>query len=374
MSGVAWLLPRGADEDAWRLVVARGLRGFADGMVSVLLASYLSDLGFSAGQIGLLVTATLLGSAALTLAVGVFGGGLTPRSVLLGSTVLMFITGLGFASISEFWPLLLVAFAGTLNPSSGDVSIFLPIEQAVLSSKARSEARTALFARYTLAGSLCAAVGALASGLPVALARAQGWDLLDAQRAGFVLYAIVAIALAVIYRGLPRQEPSLPSRPSAPLSRSRHVVLRLAALFSLDSFGGGFLVNSLLALWLFERFDLSLETAGAIFFAAGVLSALAAGLAMAGCQDRTDQDHGVHPPSGQPAVNGGRIHADGAAGGGVSACAHSAFTNGCAGAAVLRDGHGATGRARGCRERHQRTAQPRYGAIAGAGRLDAGSQ
>jgi predicted MFS family arabinose efflux permease len=273
MSAVGWLLPRGADEDAWRLVLARGLRGFADGMVSVLLASYLSDLGFSAGQIGVLVTATLLGSAALTLAVGVFGGGLRLRSVLLGSTVLMLITGLGFASISEFWPLVLVAFAGTLNPSSGDVSIFLPIEQAVLSGQARSDARTALFARYTLAGSLCAAVGALASGLPVVLAKAQGWDLLDAQRAGFVLYAVVAIALAVIYRGLPRQEPALPSGRSAPLGRSRHVVLRLAALFSLDSFGGGFLVNSLLALWLFERFDLSVETAGAIFFVAGMLAA-----------------------------------------------------------------------------------------------------
>jgi len=266
------LLPKGAGDEAARLVLARGLRGFADGMVSVLLASYLLDLGFSAGQVGVLVTGTLLGSAALTLSVGFFGQMTSPRTILLGASGLMLATGLGFAGITEFWPLLLVAVAGTLNPSNGDVSVFLPTEQAVLSGTAAGQTRTALFARYNLSGTFCAAFGALCSGVPVLIGRWLDVDLLDAQRAGFLLYAAVAVTVAVIYRGLPKVEAALRAR-AAPLAKSRSVVLRLTALFCIDSFGGGFAVQSLLALWLFKRFEMSVETAGAIFFAAGLLAA-----------------------------------------------------------------------------------------------------
>jgi MFS family permease len=267
------LLPREAKPDAARLVLARGLRGFADGMVSVLLASYLLDLGFSAGQVGVLVTGTLLGSAALTLGVGVFGQLTNPRTILLTACVLMLATGAGFASVTEFWPLLLIAIAGTLNPSGGDVSVFLPTEQAVLSGAASGQARTALFARYNLAGIFCAAVGALFSGVPVIVARWQDWDIVDAQRAGFVVYALVAVLVALVYRELPRAEAPGPRIRTAPLEKSRGIVLRLTALFCIDSFGGGFAVQSLLALWLFKRFEMPVETAGAIFFAAGLLSA-----------------------------------------------------------------------------------------------------
>lgn len=266
------LLPKGADPESARLVLARGLRGFADGMVSVLLASYLLDLGFSPGEVGILVTGTLLGSAALTLGVGMFGQAAAPRTILLAASGLMLATGLGFASIGDFWPLLLVAVAGTLNPSNGDVSVFLPTEQAILSGFATGQTRTALFARYNLSGTFCAAFGALCAGVPVAIAKWQDWDLVDAQRSGFVLYALVALTVALIYRGLPRIEAALRAR-AAPLAKSRSVVLRLTALFCLDSFGGGFAVQSLLVLWLYQRFDLSVETAAAIFFAAGLLAA-----------------------------------------------------------------------------------------------------
>jgi predicted MFS family arabinose efflux permease len=266
------LLPQGAGIDAPRLVVARGLRGFADGMVSVLLASYLTDLGFSAAEVGVLITGTLLGSAALTLAVGVLGARLSPRHVLLVASGLMLITGLGFAGITSFWPLLLIAIVGTLNPSGGDVSVFLPVEQAMLSGTIPAQRRIALFARYNLAGIFCAAVGALCAGIPVAVAKSEGLDLLDAQRSGFILYATVGVLVALIYRGMAPSQPA-PARRTAPLAKSRGIVLRLSLLFSLDSFGGGFVVQSLLALWLFKRFDMSVETAGAIFFAAGLLSA-----------------------------------------------------------------------------------------------------
>jgi MFS family permease len=268
------LLPASATADARRLVAGRALRGFADGFVSVYLAVYLQLLGLSAVQVGAIVTATLLGSAALTLAVGLVAHRLSPRPVLLGAALLMLATGIGFAVSRDFWPLLVVAFAGTLNPSSGDVSVFLPTEQAVLTSEVAALERTDLFARYTLGGTLLGAFGALASGLPEVAATHLGWPLVDAFRAGFALYGAVAILIGILYLGLTRtRAPQADGTGGAPLRRARAVVLRLSALFALDAFGGGFAVDAMLALWLFLRFELPLQTAGTIFFAARILSA-----------------------------------------------------------------------------------------------------
>lgn len=268
------VLPSSTTPDGKLLVLTRSLRGFADGVVGVLLASYLSAIGFSPIQIGAIVTGTLLGSAALTLVVGLYGTRWRPRQVLFGATLLMLATGLGFLGVTAFWPLLVVAVAGTLNPSAGDVSVFLPTEQAVLPETVSAKERTALFARYNLGAALMGALGALASGIPVALAHRQGWALAAAERSGFVLYAAVAVVVGLFYI---RLSPALDVRPRAPehapLASSRRIVLHLAALFSLDSLAGGFVVQSLVILWLFRRFHLSVETAGAIFFVGGVLSA-----------------------------------------------------------------------------------------------------
>jgi MFS family permease len=267
------LLPAGATPDAARLVAARALRGLADGFVSVYLAEYLRLLGLSAFQVGAVVTSTLLGSAGLTLAVGLVAHRLTPRRVLLGATVLMLLTGAGFASLTDFWPLVVVGFAGTLNPSAGDVSVFLPTEQSVLAAEAPARERTALFARYTLGGTLLGAFGALASGLPDVAAQGLGVDRLAAFRAGFGLYGAVAVAIGALYLGLRRGAAPMAGAAGTPLRRSRRVVLRLTALFSLDAFGGGFAVDSMLALWLFLRFDLPLPVAGTVFFGARMLAA-----------------------------------------------------------------------------------------------------
>jgi MFS family permease len=271
----AMLLPASATPDAARLVFARALRGLADGFVSVYLAAYLQLLGLSALQVGAVVTATLLGSAALTLFVGLVGHRVAPRRVLFGATALMLATGAGFALLSGFWPLLLIGFAGTLNPSSGDVSVFLPTEQSVLASEAAAADRTALFARYSLGGALLGALGALLSGLPETAARLVRCSLVDAFRAGFALYGAIAVGIGALYLGMRHgTAPAATTMTSIPLKRSRAVVLRLTALFSLDSFGGGFVVDSLLALWLFLRFDLSLAAAGSVFFGARMLAAL----------------------------------------------------------------------------------------------------
>ena len=260
--------------DARRLLWTRGLRGFADGAVSVLLASYLTSLGFSPLEVGAIVTGTLVGSAVLTLVVGLGGHRWPLRTVLLSATALMAATGLGFAFVHAFWPLLLVAVVGTLNPSSGDVSVFLPTEQAVLAEAGAPAERTSRFAYYNLCGTFAGALGALASGVPVIAAHRFGIPTLAAEQAGFVGYALVALALALAYRGLsPRWSEPPAKQQTAPLASSRKVVLELAALFSLDSFGGGFVVQSLLVLWLQRRFGLPISTVGAVFFGAGLAAA-----------------------------------------------------------------------------------------------------
>jgi MFS family permease len=270
------LLPPSAAPPAGRLVAARAVRGFADGFASVCLAAHLSALGFSGFEIGAVATAALVGSAALTLAVGLAAGRLAPRVVLYGATLLFGATGIGFAALSGFWPLLLLAFVGTLNPTGGDVSVFVPTEQALLAASADRRDHTALFARYNLGGALLGALGALASGLPGVAAAQLAVPLESALRAGFVAYGAAGLVLALLYRGARAGRaatPAVAAAPAGPLARSRRVVLELTALFSLDSFGGGFAVQSLVALWLFRRFQLPLETVGAVFFAAGVLTA-----------------------------------------------------------------------------------------------------
>jgi MFS family permease len=260
--------------DPDRLVAARGLRGFADGAVSVVLPAYLLGLGLGEIQVGAIATATLVGSALLTLGVGLAGGRFPARGVLLASSALLALTGLGFATQTALLPLLVVAFVGTMNPTAGDVSVFLPTEQALLAESPDVRQRTATFARYNVAGALLGAAGSLAAGLPELLARRFEVELSSALRTVFVSYALVALPLAALYLGLgPAASSPRPSATRAPLARSRKVVLRLTALFAIDSFGGGFAVQSMLALWLSQRFGLSLAELGTFFFGASTLSA-----------------------------------------------------------------------------------------------------
>lgn len=255
------------------LLQTRGIRAFGDGVVSVVLASYLAAVGLSDARIGVVVAATLLGSAALTLTVGLRGHRVGRRRLLQLVSLLLVLTGLGFAVATSFWPLLIVAFVGTLNPSGGDVSVFLPTEQALLPGTAPDAQRTALFARYSLVGALVAAVGALSAGVPEWIGDRVGVSTETSLRWTFVLYAALGVVVLVRYRTLsPAIEPAATAPPSA-LGPSRRIVYKLAALFSLDSFGGGFVLTTLVVLWLQRRFDLSIAVSGAIFFWAGLLSA-----------------------------------------------------------------------------------------------------
>ena len=257
-----------------RLLIAKGLRAFSDGYVSLLLPLYLVELGFSPFAVGAVATITLIGSGLLTLMVGFHAWRFHYRSLLLVASALMAGTGFGFAAFKDFWPLMLVAFVGTLNPSNGDVSVFLPLEHAVLAKLVDDRQRTAMFARYSLIGALLGATGSLAAALPPAIAGWTGMASTNAIRCMFIFYALIACAAGLIYRGLPGTLSAATPQQKAPLHRSRKTVYTLAALFSLDAFGGGFVVQSMLALWLHQRFDMSLANAGIIFFWSGMLTAV----------------------------------------------------------------------------------------------------
>src|SRR5262249_9353433 len=146
-------MPPGTSADALRVLAARGARAFGDGFVALLLPIYLVDRGFSALAIGTLVTGTLIGTALMTLWVGWIANRHSRRRLLMTAAVLMAATGAGFAVLTDFWPLLVIAVVGTMNPTSGDASIFVPLEQTVLTQTIEPRRRTALFARYSVIGS-----------------------------------------------------------------------------------------------------------------------------------------------------------------------------------------------------------------------------
>jgi hypothetical protein len=206
-------------------------------------------------------------------AVGFTGARVAARTLLLAVCLLMSLTGLGFAAFDAFWPLFAVAFVGTLNPSAGDVSVFLPLEQALLAFSVSAPDRTALFARYSLVGSFLGASGTLLAVLPELAARG-GVPPLAAFKAVFVLYAITGVVAGLVYRRLPSADVAVGDAPPSVLGPSRRIIYQLAALFSLDAFAGGLVVQSLLALWLLEAFGLSLATTAELFFWSGLLTAL----------------------------------------------------------------------------------------------------
>ncbi|AYG61670.1 MFS transporter [Rhizobium jaguaris] len=254
------------------LFTARSLRDFGDGFMAILLPVYLLALGFSPLQVGIIATASLLGSALLTIVIGFLGAHHDLRRLLLAAAGLMVATGAAMPIISDYALLLAVAFVGTINPSAGSVSIFVPLEHAVLAREVANVERTRMFARYSLVGALASAGGALAAALPDFMTR-LGLAQLTAIKLMFVLYAVVGILGSLVYARIPPRPASHETDKPGTLGPSRAIVLKLAALFSLDAFAGGFVVQSLLALWLFERFNLSLSEAGVFFFWTGMLSA-----------------------------------------------------------------------------------------------------
>jgi MFS family permease len=269
--------------DARLILGARALRAFAYGLLSVVLALTLLREGFSTVAIGGIITVSLVGDFCGTYVIGLFADSWGRRRTLVILALLMAATGAVFG-LTDVYPLLLLAgFFGTLGTSASETAPFLPIEQAMLAQTGAADQRTRVFARYNLVASFAAAAGALAAGLPDALARVGLGRNLGLHLV-FAIYVAAALVVAWLARRLSAQveAPASARRVGAsrwqrvlpPLGTSRGIVLRLAALFSVDAFAGGLTVQSLLVLFLHLRFGVSLGLLAALFFAANTLSAL----------------------------------------------------------------------------------------------------
>ena len=262
----------GTDRVVSRISLARAFRDFGDGFVAVLLPVYLTILGHTVFEVGLVSALALLGSAILTLLVGAIGARRDRRSLLLAASLLMVASGVAYAAANEYWVLLVVACVGTINPSAGSTSVFVPLEHTVLSREVAAQVRTRTFAWYSLVGALAGACGSLAAATPQWLS-SLGIEPLVALKLMFVAYSVLGVIGGTLYYGIRPQPSEEGGRSRTALGASRSIVYKLAALFSIDAFAGGFVVQSLLALWLFQRFDLSLSAASVIFFWTGVFAA-----------------------------------------------------------------------------------------------------
>lgn len=277
--------PRVRRTDVPVLFATRIARLFGYGLVSVILVLQLAAAGLDDRRIGLLLTLTLLGDTAISLWITTRADRLGRRRMLLAGAALMIAAGAIFTATSEFWLLLLAATIGVISPSGNEVGPFLAIEQAALAQEIGAARRTAVFAWYGLAGSLATAMGSLVGGGVAEALQRRGVAALASYRAVMALYAAVGVALAVLFTRLsssaeapPARKPGRPSWLAAGLGlhRSRGVVLKLSALFSVDAFAGGFVVQSFVAYWFHHRFGASPALLGGIFFGANVLAGISA--------------------------------------------------------------------------------------------------
>jgi MFS family permease len=269
------------DRDARLIFLTRGLRMFGYGLASVVLVLYLAAVGLPDAQIGVLLTLTLLGDAVVTLWLTTHADRVGRRRVLLIGSALMALAGLGFASSSLLPVLIVSATIGVISPSGNEVGPFLAVEQAALSQTIPDASRTRVFAWFNLTGSFATAAGALSGGVLAGALIATGRLPVDAYRGVILVYAAVAFLLALVFsRVSPAVEAPAPPEVSVArrlgLHRSQRTVARLSALFALDAFGGGFVVQSLIAYWFHLRFGADPGVIGAALFAANLLAGFSA--------------------------------------------------------------------------------------------------
>ncbi len=266
--------------DGWLLFLTRCTRLFAYGALSVILVFYLTSLGLSSSQTGLLLTLTLVGDTVVSLYLTTHADRMGRRRILIVGAILMAAAGLAFASTRNFAFLVVAGTIGVISPSGNEVGPFLSIEQAALSQVLPDRERTAVFAWYSLVGSFATAAGSLGGGTLSHLLQKTAMAPVESYRVVVLLYAMLGVVLALLFTRLsPAAEVSVPGAGSFGIGRSRGVVLRLSGLFALDSFAGGFVVQSFAAYWFYLRFGVNPATLGAIFFCANVLAGVSALLA-----------------------------------------------------------------------------------------------
>ena len=274
--------------DAWLLFVTRFTRLFAYGTLSVILVFYLVSLGLSESQSGLVLTLTLAGDIAVSLYLTTRADRLGRRRMLVVGAVLMALAGVAFAVTSNLIYLIIAGTIGVISPSGHEVGPFLSIEQASLSHLIPPSSRTEVFAWYTLTGSMATALGALFGGVVTQALQHRYMTKVASYRSIVLLYALLGIALACLFmrmsslvevRDESDRKPASPIDSFLGLGKSRSIVLKLSGLFALDSFGGGFVIQSFAAYWFYLRFGAEPQTLGGIFFWANVFAGISALLA-----------------------------------------------------------------------------------------------
>ncbi|WP_423223679.1 MFS transporter [Candidatus Amarolinea aalborgensis] len=271
--------------DVGLLFATRITRLFAYGALSVVLALYLAAIGLDEGRIGLLFTLTLAGDAAVTLAITTTADRLGRRRSLMLGAALMALAGAAFLLTRQPTLLLLAAIIGVISPSGNEIGPFLAVEQAGLAQILPGARRTQVFAWYNLVGSLATAAGALGGGLLVQALQSGGHSAVNAYQAVLLGYALCGLLLIAWFFNLspavesPSMAEIVPVSRRFGLHRSGPIVLQLSALFALDAFAGGFVIQSIVAYWFYTRFGLSPAALGAIFFAANILAGVSALLA-----------------------------------------------------------------------------------------------
>jgi MFS family permease len=272
--------------DGWTLFLTRFLRLFAYGSLSVVLVFYLVGLGLTEVQIGMVLTLTLAGDTVVSLYLTTQADRIGRRRMLVAGSLLMAAAGLVFAGTSNLVLLLVAGIIGVISPSGNEVGPFLPIEQAALTHVVPAAARTDVFAWYTLAGSLGTASGALFGGVATEALQVRQVPALASYRTIVVIYAGLGIVLALLFTRLSHASEATAGGGNEPrpakmlrlfgLGPSRRVVTKLSALFALDAFGGGFVIQSFAAYWFYLRYGVDPATLGVIFFWANILGGLSA--------------------------------------------------------------------------------------------------
>jgi MFS family permease len=280
---------RTLSSDGWLLFVTRFARLFAYGSISVILVFYLIGLGLTEAQAGLVLTLTLVGDVVVSLYLTTRADRIGRRRMLIAGSILMAAAGLAFALTSNLLFLVIAGTVGVISPSGNEVGPFLSIEQAALSQIVPPRARTEVFAWYTLAGSVATALGALCGGGLTQALQHAAMTHVQSYRAVVFLYSALGVALAFLFLRLSKSVEVNPVS-NGPITsssvahifgiaRSRNVVLKLSGLFALDSFAGGFVVQSFAAYWFYLRFNVQPAALGAIFFWANVFAGISALLA-----------------------------------------------------------------------------------------------
>jgi MFS family permease len=279
-------LPTTAPRAFTLLFAARIIRLFAYGFLGLVLVLYLRALGYAEARVGVLLAFTLLGDAAISLTITTRADRLGRRRMLLLGAGLMVFGGIGMAVLDNFWLLLGAAIIGVLSPSGNEIGPFLAIEQACLAEVIRNEDRTRVFAWSHVLGFTANALGALAGGWLADVLQRRGWTPLASYRALLWLYAAFGMGLLVIFTLLGRNVETLKADPAGGrgvipfswhgLHEAKGHVTRLSALFTLDAFGGGFIVQSFVAYWFHRKFGVDLASLGGIFFGTTLLSGLSA--------------------------------------------------------------------------------------------------